>query len=244
MRNSEFRIKNSESVIWMSVSGGGWLVHEGCTVPTLLPDRELTTAFIRHWRRQWFVCGRHLLRELTAAFICHWQRQQFVFQGRQGAHLRMRFFWRKEKAMVTKIEEIRKYGGAQEVELSGWNGDTVTMMLRRPSLYQMAAAGQIPNPLLSVAESLFMASGSGIMKADFLDTAKMMDTLARAVLVEPTYDELAEAGVALTDMQYNEIYAFVLRGPAGLARFRKAVRRAAGEHVADTEREAVEPAEH
>ncbi len=146
--------------------------------------------------------------------------------------------------MVTKIEDIMKSAGAQDVEMSGWNGDRVTMRLRRPSMYQMAAAGQIPNPLLPVAESLFTASGRGIMKAEFADTAKVMDLLARAAMVEPTYDELAEAGIALTDMQYNEIYAFVLRGPAGLARFRDAVRRSAGEHVADTEREAVEPAEH
>ena len=146
--------------------------------------------------------------------------------------------------MVTSIEEMKKAGGAQEVELSGWNGETVTVRLRRPSMYQMAAMGSIPNPLLPVAESLFMASGTGIRKAEFEDMAKMLDCIAKAALVEPTYDELKEAGLTLTDVQYNEIYAFVLRGSDGLARFRRAIRTSSGGDGADIQRKAEPDPEH
>ena len=147
--------------------------------------------------------------------------------------------------MITSIEEMMRQGGAAEVQISGWNGERdITVMLKRPSLYAMAAAGHIPNPLLPVADGLFMANGATIQKSRFDETAKMIELIAKEALVKPTFDELTEAGLMLTDQQYNEIYAYVLRGPVGLDRFRKVMRGAAGTDVAHDVHKGVEPAGH
>lgn len=135
--------------------------------------------------------------------------------------------------MTTSIEEMARQGGVREITLSGWDGENdITVKARRPSLYAMAAAGHIPNPLLPAADSLFMANGAAIQKSRFDDMAKMLDIIARETLVKPTFEELEQAGLTLTDTQYLEIYRFVIGGAASLERFREAVRAAAGRHGA------------
>ena len=137
--------------------------------------------------------------------------------------------------MVTSIKDMVRTGGPQEVAISGWAGETITVKLQRPSLYAMAKGGRIPNPLLPVAESLFMMNGSKIQKLEIDDMAGMMDLIAREALAEPTYDEIREAGLELTDTQYNEIYAFTIGGAAALAAFRRNVRSVAGGYGTDNE---------
>lgn len=146
--------------------------------------------------------------------------------------------------MVTSIEEMKKTGGVAEVTLSGWDGEKVVMKLRRPSLYEMAASGRIPNPLLGAADALFMMNAAGIQKTKFDDTAKMVELIAREALVEPTFDQLSEAGLTLTDLQYLEIYTFVTRGPKGLERFRQLIGSAAGQHGAADAHKSLGPAGH
>lgn len=135
--------------------------------------------------------------------------------------------------MVTSIKEMARAGGAEEVTLSGWNGEDITVKLRRPSLYAMAAAGKIPNPLLGVADGLFMMNATTITKARFDETAKMMELIAREALVEPTLDEITAAGLTLTDSQYLEIYSYVIRGAKNLERFRHLQRDQAGANDKD-----------
>ncbi len=132
--------------------------------------------------------------------------------------------------MVTGIEDMKKSGGPKEVEISGWDNDSITVKLRRPSMYEMAAAGRIPNPLLPVADALFMLNGTGIERTKLDDLASMMELIAKSALVEPTYQEICEAGLSLTDVQFNEIYSFVVGGAATLAAFRHRLRAALGGH--------------
>lgn len=134
---------------------------------------------------------------------------------------------------VTSIAEMVKAGGPKEVEISGWDGQPMTVKLIRPSLYSMAAGGAIPNPLLPVADALFMMNGSGIQKLQIDDMAKMMRLMAKEALVEPTLEEIEGAGLTLTDTQYNEIYAFVIGGAKTLETFRRGVRLQAGGDDAD-----------
>ena len=145
--------------------------------------------------------------------------------------------------MVTDIQEMLKRGGAQEVVLSGWDEDEVTVKLKRPSLFNMAAAGHIPNPLMSVAEGMFMANQGAIRKAGLEDTAKVLALIAREALVSPTYEELKEAGLELTDCQLSEIYASVIGGAARLKAFRSKQRSAAGGNGADNALQGVGAAE-
>ena len=130
---------------------------------------------------------------------------------------------------ITSLDEIRAANAAQEIELSGWEpGVTFRCRARRPRLYEMAAAGEIPNPLLPVVEELFMQNSAALAKRDVSDQSKALIALAGMTLVEPTVDEIHEAGAVLTDDQLLEIYTFVLGGAAALAGFRENARRAVG----------------
>ncbi len=134
--------------------------------------------------------------------------------------------------MVTSIEAMKLNGGPREVTLSGWDGEEITVVLKRPSLFNMAAGGQIPNPLLPAAEALFMMNGSAIAKSSLSDTAKVMTEIARAALVSPAWDEITGAGLILTDTQLSEIYAYVIGGAKRLETFRDKMRDSAGQHDA------------
>ena len=130
---------------------------------------------------------------------------------------------------VTSLDSIRAANAAQEIELSGWEpGVPFLCKLRRPRLYEMAAAGEIPNPLLPVVEELFMQNTVALAKRSVEDQSKALIALADMALVEPTVAEIHAAGAVLTDDQLLEIYTFVLGGAAVLSGFRAAARRAAG----------------
>lgn len=45
--------------------------------------------------------------------------------------------------------------------------------------------------------------------------------IAKAALVSPSYSEIEEAGITLTDMQLQEIYSFATGGVKELENFRK-----------------------
>lgn len=130
--------------------------------------------------------------------------------------------------MVTDIHEMLKSGGAQEVTISGWAEDEIVVKLRRPSLFNLAAAGHIPNPLIKAAEGLFMANQNAIRQASVEDTGKVLILIAREAMTEPTYEQLQEAGLELTDGQLSEIYAYVIGGAARLEAFRHKQRGTAG----------------
>lgn len=146
--------------------------------------------------------------------------------------------------MVTDLKTMLEKGGPQEVKLSGWDEDEITVRLRRPSLYEMAASGRIPNPLLGAADALFTANGAALGKISLEEQAKTLRVMAKAALVEPTMTELEEAGVELTDRQINEIYAYIIGGAAQLERFRYIVRNTAGGYVQPDGVQSVEPAGH
>ena len=120
---------------------------------------------------------------------------------------------------VTKISELKKYADGVEVELPGWeDGVPFIAKLRRPSMLTLASEGQIPNPLMSAAAKLF---GEGGAKMDFQERAGLFLMMARASLVSPTWDELEEAGLSLTDSQLVYIYNYSQTGVDALRRFRE-----------------------
>ena len=124
--------------------------------------------------------------------------------------------------MVTSISELRALGTVQEVELPGWGaGETVTFKLGRPSLMLMVRDGRIPNRLLSTAQGLFTGSANAAGgEHGFQDMIDVMLTIVKATLVEPTYDELGQAGITLTDEQMVAIFQYSQNGPRALERFR------------------------
>lgn len=125
-----------------------------------------------------------------------------------------------EALTPTPLTEIQERAGEQVVELPGWgDGKPFACRLRRLSLLQMAKAGRIPNGLMGAVNQLYT---TGRVESDNLTlAADTMALMAREAMVEPTYQEIEEAGLNLTDLQLTAIYLYAQRGPEALRPFRQ-----------------------
>ncbi len=104
-------------------------------------------------------------------------------------------------------------------------GQPFVARLKKPSLLGLAAKGVIPNPLLSVAASLFNGKLAQAQPAQtggeaFKETADMFHIIAENALAQPTMAELEAQGIGLTDMQYLAIFNYTQLGVKGLSSFR------------------------
>lgn len=131
---------------------------------------------------------------------------------------------------ITGIDELRAMGGREIVELSGWKKDAPFVCeLKQVGMYELMAANYVPNPLVPVVRELFMGMKRAVENG-FTDPedAKGFVAIARAAMLNPTYDQVREAGLDLTDRQVLEIFFFATRGASALAAFRKGTGGAAG----------------
>lgn len=126
---------------------------------------------------------------------------------------------------VTSIEELREVAKGTIVELPPFApGHPFVARLKRPSMLVMAKRGQIPNTLLTSANTLFesgVGAGFDSMDQDMLQKCfEVFDLMCEASFVEPTYKELKAAGVELTDEQYMFVFGYSQNGVADLESFR------------------------
>ena len=121
---------------------------------------------------------------------------------------------------VTSIEKLKKLSQGQEVELQGWDEEPFVCVLKRPSLLGLVENGDIPNPLLHAAYILFNGSNNPKDQVNLKEMNNLYRIIAKAAMVNPTYDQVVEAGLELTDMQLLEIYRFTQLGVKSLISFR------------------------
>lgn len=131
----------------------------------------------------------------------------------------------KEKiANVTKIEELLKYKEGELVELPPFGaGQPFFAKLRRPSMLSLAKSGKIPNDLLTSANSLFEKGSGSFNSLDERMLTKMfdvMEVICEASFVEPSYQEMKEAGIELTDDQFMFVFGYSQNGVRQLDSFR------------------------
>lgn len=125
---------------------------------------------------------------------------------------------------ATSVEDLKKMSDVRSVLMPPFYvGEDVIFKLKRPSLLSMASKGRIPNALLGEANELFM---TGISDEDMDEnTLKNMhdlfELMAFESMVEPTYEELKEAGIELTDAQLLFIYNYSQHGITSLFPFRQ-----------------------
>lgn len=131
---------------------------------------------------------------------------------------------KKEKATVTSIDELKRYSSGAVVELPCFaEGQPFVARLKRPSLLGMVKQGKIPNTLLVRANELFVQDGTGFDPDEQDMMSQMFDVLellARETFVEPTYTEIKEAGIELTDEQMMFIFNYAQQGVKALESFR------------------------
>lgn len=124
---------------------------------------------------------------------------------------------------ITSIEDLKKSAGAQILELPPFDASTPFVVKgKRPSILRLAAEGKIPNELMETANNLFINGAGRSNVRDKKLMSRMMsvlDTVSEQFFVEPTYQELKDADIKLTDDQYLFIFNYTQEGVRALSRF-------------------------
>ena len=131
----------------------------------------------------------------------------------------------REQLAITSIEELEQYAQGEVVVLPPFAPtQPFVARLKRPSLLAMAKNGKIPNELLVKTNELFMNDGTAVNASDdnmLKEIFSVIDTIAGEVFVQPTYKEIKEAGVQLTDEQMLFIFNYTQTGVKNLENFRE-----------------------
>ena len=124
---------------------------------------------------------------------------------------------------ITSVKDLREYAKGAIVELPEFaEGQPFVARLKRPSIMDMARSGKIPNALLVRANELFTNS-AGLnpneenMMSELMD---VMESIAAEAFVEPTYQEIKESGITLTDQQLMAVFNYTQNGVKALENFR------------------------
>jgi hypothetical protein len=123
---------------------------------------------------------------------------------------------------VTTLAQLSGYGEGQIVELPPFaEGQPFVARLRRPSMLDLAKKGKIPNSLLNTANGLF--SGKAVdskNKAALKDLFDVLDIFCEDCFLDPTYKDIKDAGVRLTDDQLMFVFNYAQSGVKALETFR------------------------
>jgi hypothetical protein len=127
---------------------------------------------------------------------------------------------------IISFEELKNISKGSVVELPPFaEGQSFVARLKRPSMFVLAKEGKIPNSLLTQANSLFengVANSFDSLDEDMLKKCfDIFDVICEASFVEPTYSEIKEAGIELTDEQYMFVFGYAQNGVRQLESFRK-----------------------
>lgn len=126
---------------------------------------------------------------------------------------------------VTTIKDLEEYKKGTIVELPAFSDDQpFCVRLKRPSLMSMAQNGEIPNELLGTANQLFEKGAASFDSDDpemMIKFNSILDIFCEACLVEPTYEDIKNSGMELTDQQKLAIFGFSQTGVNLLKSFRK-----------------------
>ena len=145
---------------------------------------------------------------------------------------------------VTSFSDM-KAQVAPVIPIPGWDDTPVNVRLRKVSLMNLVSRGLLPNELLGIANKVAKGTGYNPVKDgdedDFKNFTNLLNEIAKASLVEPTYDQIVEEVGDLTDNQLSAIYLYCTAGLKALEFFRK--RLESPEEVGDSSEDVLLPAE-
>lgn len=127
---------------------------------------------------------------------------------------------------ITSIAQLSEYAKGQVVRLPEFAPDQpFVARLRRPSMLVLAKSGKIPNSLLDTASNLFNGKANAKETEKEENNAlgemyKVLEIVAEASLVSPTFSEIKNSGIELTDEQMIAIFNYSQQGIEGLKSFR------------------------
>lgn len=130
----------------------------------------------------------------------------------------------KAELKVTSLSELKTYVNGELIELPPFSeGRPFIVKLRRPSLMALARQGKIPNDLLNTATGLFDGKLTKKQSVDqdlLVQLYDVIDILCDASFVEPTFAELKENGIELTDEQMVAVFNYTQKGVRAISPFR------------------------
>ena len=128
---------------------------------------------------------------------------------------------------ITSLEQLQAIKQTEVIELPAFeDGTSLNVEVKKPNMMQLIAAGKIPNTLLSSAMELFNGrAGEKMQKAadnagDLKDLVGLMNVIAEASLIKPTYKEIKKIGIELTDNQLMGLLMYSQGGIKALENFR------------------------
>ena len=128
---------------------------------------------------------------------------------------------------VTSLEQLQAIKQTEIIELPSFeDGTKLNVEVKKPNMMQLIAAGKIPNTLLNIAMEMFNGkTGEKMQKAadnagDLKDLVGMMNVIAEASLVNPTYKQIKGLGIDLTDNQLMGLLMYSQGGIKALENFR------------------------
>ena len=130
---------------------------------------------------------------------------------------------------VTSLEQLKNIKINDIVELPAFDDGTPFIAeLKKPNMLMLMANGHIANTLLNVAMDIFQ-NGKGqetIDKAlndpkDLKVLTELLLVLAKACLVNPSFNQLQELGIELNENQLSAILTYAQGGVVALENFRK-----------------------
>lgn len=122
----------------------------------------------------------------------------------------------------TTLQDLARYAQGTVVRLPDFaDGQPFVARVRRPSMLELAKNGQIPNSLLGAANELFNGQSVDSDNEDMLSQMfGVCETMAKATLIQPTYEDVVNSGLMLTDEQFIAIFNFSQSGQKALESFR------------------------
>ena len=125
---------------------------------------------------------------------------------------------------ITSIDELRVYKEGEVVELPPFaKNQPFCARLKRPSVLSLAKSGKIPNELLTSANALFEKGSNSFNSSDKEMLRKLfevMEVICESSFLEPTYQEIKDAGIELTDEQIMFVFGYAQHGVRQLTNFR------------------------
>lgn len=128
---------------------------------------------------------------------------------------------------ITSLEQLQNIKTTEIIELPAFDdGTPFNVEVKKPNMMQLIANGKIPNTLLSSAMDMFNGkAGEKMVKAsnnagDLKELVGMMNVIAEASLVRPTYKEIKSLGIDLTDNQLMGLLMYSQGGIKSLEKFR------------------------
>lgn len=125
---------------------------------------------------------------------------------------------------VTPIDVLKKFAEGEEVELPAFSENVpFVAKLRRPSLLVLCKSGKIPNSLLKSASTLFSGDTPKMLGQEngMQDMLAIIDIICEASFVSPTWQELKDNGIELTDEQMMAVFSYSQQGIKALEQFRQ-----------------------